>query len=99
MVVTLSKIFPHVVVVVTSGWQETKKFIVVTAEHVDLAIKNNNRVSNVLAQPYYKLVLHIELYTHHSEHTVDERDVNALTFVFENNILLDGLGEAGEKNV
>ena len=99
MVATLSKIFPEVVVIVTSGWEEAEKFIVVAAKNVDLAIKNNNRVSNVLAQPYYKLVLHIELYTHHPEHTVNESDVYALTFVFENNILLDGLGEAGEKNV
>ena len=99
MVVTLNKIFPQVVVVVISSWKETKKFIVVTAEHVDFAIENNNRVSSVLAQPHYKLVLHIELYIHHSEYTVNERDVYALIFVFENNILLDSLGEAREQNV
>lgn len=64
LVGALHKIIPKIVVEVISSLQDAKKFIVVTTEHVDLTIKHDNRVSDVLAQLDYKLVLHIKLYLH-----------------------------------
>ena len=98
-VVALHKIIPKIVVVVISSLQDTKKFIVVTAEHVDLAIKNDNRVSAVLAQLDYKLVLHIKLYLHQREGTVRERDVDVFHLVFKKKTFLDGFGEARKQDI
>ena len=98
-VVALHKIIPKIVVVVISSLQDTKKFIVVTAEYVDLTIKHDNCVSDVLTQLDYKLVLHIKLNLHQREGTVRERDVDVFHLVFKKKTFLDGFGEARKQDI